>query len=87
VVLRYRSLVAMNLWLDGEEVARLRRAAARAGLNMHQAARFAIDEWVARSEGMTLAVLMARPPLGGGRVPPGTAARLRRDARLEAGRD
>ena len=56
-------------------------------MSMQQAARVAISEWVARSEGMTMAKLMARPPLGGGRVPPGTAAQFLHEARLEAGRD
>ncbi|TMC03094.1 MAG: CopG family transcriptional regulator [Chloroflexi bacterium] len=77
----------MNLRLDDEEAANLRRAAAKAGMSMQQAARVAISEWVARSEGMTMAKLMARPPLGGGRVPPGTAAQFLHEARLEAGRD
>jgi hypothetical protein len=79
--------VAMNLRLDDDEAANLRQAAARAGMSMQQAARVAINEWVARSEGMTMAKLMARPPLGGGSVPPGTAVQLLHEARLEAGRE
>jgi plasmid stability protein len=79
--------MAMNLRLDDDEAANLKRAAARAGLSMQQAARVAIHEWVARAEGVTMGQLMARPPLGGGRIPPGTAARLLHEARLEAGRE
>jgi hypothetical protein len=79
--------MAMNLRLDDDEAASLRRAAARAGISMQQAARIAIHEWVARAEGMSMADLMARPPLGGGRVPPGTAVSLLHEARLESGRD
>jgi len=79
--------MAMNLRLDDDEAADLRRAAARAGISMQQAARVAIHEWVARSEGMTMAQLMSRPPLGGGSVPPGTAVQLLHDARRESGRD
>ena len=79
--------MAMNLRLDDDEAASLKRAAAKAGMSMQQAARLAINEWVARSEGMTMAKLMSRPPLGGGRLPVGTAAQLLREARLEAGRE
>lgn len=79
--------MAMNLRLDDDEAASLRRAAAKAGISMQQAARIAIHEWVARSEGVTMSQLMARPPLGGGRVPPGTAARMLREGRLESGRE
>jgi hypothetical protein len=79
--------MAMNLRLDDDEAASLRRAAARAGISMQQAARIAIHEWVARAEGMSMADLMARPPLGGGRVSPGTAVSLLHEARLESGRD
>lgn len=79
--------MAMNLRLDADEAANLRQAAGRAGMSMQQAVRLAINEWVARSKGVTVAGLMARPPLGGGRVPPGTAAELLHEARLEAGRD
>jgi plasmid stability protein len=78
--------MAMNLRLDDDETADLRRAAARAGVSMQQAARLAIREWVARTEGMTMADLMARPPLGGGRIAPGTAAMLLREGRAESGR-
>ena len=85
--MRYHPAMAMNLRLDDEETANLRRAAARAGISMQQAARIAIHEWVARAEGMTMAELMTRPALGGGRVPRGTAARLLHAARLESGRD
>jgi len=77
----------MNLRLDDGEAANLRRAAARAGISMQQTARIAINEWTARADGMTMAQLMARPPLGGGRVPPGTAASLLHEAQSEAGRD
>ena len=77
----------MNLRLNDDEAANLRRAAAKAGISMQQAARIAIDEWVARTEGATMAELMARPPLGGGRMPPGTAARLLHEARAESGRN
>jgi hypothetical protein len=79
--------MAMNLRLDDEEAATLRRAAAKAGISMQQAARLAIREWATRAEGMTMADLMARPPLGGGRVAPGTAAQLLHEARLESGRE
>ena len=79
--------MAMNLRLDDEEAADLRRAAARAGISMQQAARLAIHEWVVRAEGMAMADLMARPQLGGGRVPPGTAARMLHAARQESGRE
>jgi len=79
--------MAMNMRLDDDEAADLRRAAARAGISMQQAARVAIHEWVARAEGMSMADLMARPPLGGGQVPPGTAVRLLHEARLESGRE
>src|SRR2546429_583809 len=72
VPLRYHPLMAMNLRLDDNEAIDLRRAAAKAGMSMQQAARVAIHEWVARTEGMTMGQLMARPPLGGaGRPPPG----------------
>lgn len=77
----------MNLRLDDDEAANLKRAAARAGMSMQQAARIAIHEWVAKSEGLTMAELMARPPLAGGRIPAGTAAELLEDARREAGRE
>jgi hypothetical protein len=87
VPLRYHSPVAMNLRLDDDEAVRLKRAAAKAGLSMQQAARIAIHEWVARAEGLTMGQLMARPPLGGGRISPGTAAKLLHEARLEAGRE
>ncbi|HEY4025490.1 MAG TPA: CopG family transcriptional regulator [Candidatus Dormibacteraeota bacterium] len=79
--------MAMNLRLDDNEAANLKQAAARAGMSMQQAARLAINDWVARSEGMTMGKLMARPPLGGGRIPPGTAVELLHEARLEAGRE
>ncbi len=84
---RYHRVMAMNLRLDDEEAANLRRAASKAGISMQQAARIAIHDWVARTEGMTMAELMARPPLGGGSVPPGTAARLLHEARAESGRE
>ena len=77
----------MNLRLDDDEAATLRRAAAKAGISMQQAARLAIREWSRRAEGMTMEDLMTRPPLGGGRVPAGTAARLLHEARLESGRE
>jgi hypothetical protein len=79
--------MAMNLRLDDDEAADLRRAAAKAGISMQQAARLAIHEWVTRAEGISMADLMARPSLGGGRIPPGTAARLLHEARLESGRE
>jgi Ribbon-helix-helix protein, copG family len=79
--------MAMNLRLGDDEAANLKRAAAKAGLSMQQAVRLAIQEWVTRADGVTMGELMSRPPLGGGRIPPGTAARVLHEARLEAGRE
>jgi hypothetical protein len=79
--------MAMNLRLDDDEMDTLRKAASKTGISMQQAARIAIREWAARAEGMTMADLMSRPPLGGGQVPEGTAARLLREARIESGRE
>ena len=87
VPLRYHRRMAMNLRLDDDEAASLRRAANHAGISMQQAARIAIREWVTRAEGMTMAGLMARPPLGGGRIAAGTAVRLLQEGRLESGRE
>lgn len=79
--------MAMNLRLDDGEAADLKRAAARAGISMQQAVRIAIHDWVARADGMTMAELMSRPPLGGGRIPAGAAVRLLHEGRSESGRD
>ena len=61
--------MAMNLRLDDDEAASLRRAAAKAGISMQQAARIAIHEWVARSEGVTMSQLMARNRRHSGKRP------------------
>ena len=60
--------MTMTLRLDDAETEALRVAAADEGLSMQQAARLAIREWIERRHLITMAELMARPPLGGGRV-------------------